>query len=235
MAVTLETGLDTVSNVLEILVLEYGAQLKPYAIQLCSQLVNQLAVLIQHDGDEDIDEMEDKSMAAIGVLNALSALVKSLESNYAILSSLETIILPALQYIFTHACMDLMEESFDLVLEILHCSKSVSVTMWNLFPCLHQNLKVYALDYFEQAYPILQYFASHGESGLAQNDQVKSQLLELALLILKDHDCRDEEKACSCVLIETIMQRAKGTIDQVYSINLAIDTHTGICDSTISR
>ena len=215
MQVTLETGLDTVSNVLEILVLEYGTQLKPFAIQLCSQLVNQLAVLIQHDTDQDVDEMEDKSMAAIGVINALSALTKSLESNFSILSNLEVIICPALQYIFTHDCLDLMEESLDLILELLQCNPVVSNTMWNLFPSLYQSIRVYALDYFEQAFPVLQYYAIHGTHILIQNDVFKGQLLDLAQTILKDDDCKDEEKACACILFETLLQKLKGHLDQV--------------------
>ncbi|RUS35493.1 armadillo-type protein [Jimgerdemannia flammicorona] len=106
---TNEIDVDTLASVMEEFVEVFAEQLAPFAVQLCSQLVTSaegacnyitqnirdtfLRIMedvtnAQHkiteeealDGSIDLDEMGDKTMAAMGVLKTIGTLILSLES-----------------------------------------------------------------------------------------------------------------------------------------------------------
>lgn len=70
MNTTNEIELDTLTHTMEQLVLEFSEDLKPFAAQLAIQLVNTFMRMMHEGGFNndgfDIEEAEDKSMAAMG-------------------------------------------------------------------------------------------------------------------------------------------------------------------------
>ena len=218
MAVTSETGLDTVTNVLEILVSEFGAQLCPFATQLCSELVNQLDKLITQEPEEDLEEMEEKSLAAIGVCNSITALVRSLESSPHIILQIEPIICPALEFILSKNTVDIMEEALELLLALVGRSQHISERLFVLFPILHDCLLKNALD-FATVFPVLNCYAGYGMSIYSQSKSLVGLFFEISTFIIGSSYSTDEEKKWSCNLIESVLQRSKRQADQVISFN----------------
>ncbi|KAG1077935.1 hypothetical protein G6F42_024526 [Rhizopus arrhizus] len=116
---TNEIDIDTLANVMEEFVEVFAEQLTPFAVQLCTQLrdtflrimeeLNQSNTLASADDDEftgDIDELSDKTMAAMGVLKTIGTLILSLESTPEILQQLENALLPVITYTLENKILD---------------------------------------------------------------------------------------------------------------------------------
>lgn len=100
---TNEIDMDTLTHVMEQLVSDYSEQIAPFAVQLATQLRDTFLRIMgdaNPEGEEpDYDEVENKTMAAMGVLKTLSSLIMAVEASNAILGELEVAIAPAVIYV----------------------------------------------------------------------------------------------------------------------------------------
>ncbi|KAJ2991496.1 hypothetical protein HDV02_003755 [Globomyces sp. JEL0801] len=108
---TNEIDLDTLTHTMEILVFEFSEELKPFAIQLATQLRDTFMRIMSEanfTSDEfNIDEVEDKTMAAMGVLKTISSLILSVETSLEILLGIEEVVVPALLFILDNSILGL--------------------------------------------------------------------------------------------------------------------------------
>jgi hypothetical protein len=83
---------------LERIVAFYKEDMKPFAIKLSEQLVDSFQKLIMIDVKEDGGE---SAIAAVGCFTALTRIIRSCRSDVELLSKIERIIYPILEYSFS--------------------------------------------------------------------------------------------------------------------------------------
>ncbi|KAJ3320443.1 hypothetical protein HDV06_005266 [Boothiomyces sp. JEL0866] len=214
---TNEIDLDTLTHSMELLVFEFSEELKPYATQLASQLRDTfLRIMAEgnfNSDDFDIEDAEDKTMAAMGVLKTIASLILSVDSSPAIILEIELVIEPALKFILENSILDLYEELFEIIETSLFCAKQVSPTMWNLFPYIYNTFKQDALEYLEEMSPSLDNYISYGKDVIAANPTLQNQLFEMIMTIMNDKLGREADKIRAIQLMETMLHNLRGLID----------------------
>jgi hypothetical protein len=163
--------------------------------------------------DLDIDEMEEKTMAAMGVLKTLSSLILAIESSTSIVIELESIVIPAIRFILENSILDLFEEVFEIIGTILFCAKIVTPVMWEVFPLIYATFKADAVEYLEEMHPSLDNFIAYGKEVIIQNQMIQVQLLDIIATLLQDDDCREADQIRACQLMESMMLNLRGSID----------------------
>ena len=98
-----EVDVDALANVMEEFVEVFAAELTPFAVALSEQLketylriVRELLEKNQQKDDFESDFLDDKSIAALGVLQTIGTLILTLESTPDVLLHLENILMPVI-------------------------------------------------------------------------------------------------------------------------------------------
>jgi importin-7 len=172
--------------------------------------------------DCEYDEIEEKTIAAMGILKTLSSLILALESSTAIILELEAIILPAIIFVLSHSILDMYEEIFEMVGTILFCAKQVSPNMWEVFPYIFSTFKSDAYDYLGEMLPPLDNFIAYGKEYLLQHKDYQMNILEMISILLTDNNSSESDQIRACQLIESMLLNLRGGIDEVdYIINIS--------------
>jgi hypothetical protein len=176
----------------------------------------------------DIDDAEDKTMAAMGVLKTLSSLVLAVESSTPLVLELEVIIIPAVKFILEHSILDLFEEAFEIVGTSLFCSKQVSPIMWTVFPLIYQTFKQDALEYLEEMLPSLDNYIAYGKEVFVQEPQHQNLIVDMIVTVFNDKNSGEADRIRACQLMESLMLNLRGHIDAVCAVNLAYSYLYGV-------
>jgi hypothetical protein len=216
MELTNEIDLDILANAMELIVYEYGNELKPYGIQVCEQLVASLSNVLKNSGeDHDLEFQEDISLTSIGLLKTISSLVLSMEGNSEILPELEKRIIPALQFILTNSLLDVVEEAFELISIFITCQKNVSEGLWNIYPNLYLLLRNVATDYLEEASRVLKNYLYYGSATFRATPVIQAKTFELIQYIVYDQNSKETDIVRALILGENMLLVGKGCIDHV--------------------
>lgn len=234
---TNEIDIDTLANVMEEFVEVFAEQLTPFAVQLCTQLrdtflrimedLNQNNALNNADDDEfdgDIDELSDKTMAAMGVLKTIGTLILSLESTPEILQQLENALLPVITYTLEKKILDLYDEIFEIIDSCTFSSKRVTPTMWGVFELIYRAFKEDGgIDYMEVMLPPLDNYISYGQDVFIQNGQVQHMMFDIIDTVMKSDRTGEQDRICACKLMESVLLNCRGHVDMSigHFLNLA--------------
>lgn len=234
---TNEIDIDTLANVMEEFVEVFAEQLTPFAVQLCTQLrdtflrimedLNQNNALNSADDDEfdgDIDELSDKTMAAMGVLKTIGTLILSLESTPEILQQLENALLPVITYTLEKKILDLYDEIFEIIDSCTFSSKRVTPTMWGVFELIYRAFKEDGgIDYMEVMLPPLDNYISYGQDVFVQNGQVQHMMFDIIDTVMKSDRTGEQDRICACKLMESVLLNCRGHVDMSigHFLNLA--------------
>ncbi|KAI8325447.1 ARM repeat-containing protein [Martensiomyces pterosporus] len=217
---TNEIDSDTITHVIEEFVEIFADQMAPFAVQLAQQLcdtfmrvIGDIAVNTPDIASADIDEISDKSMAAMGVLKTLGTLVLNLESSSDVVYKLEEVIFPVIRFVLEQRLVDLYDEAY----EILDCCtfsvKAVSPNAWNLFGVIYDCFKSDGTDFIEEMLPSLDNYVSYGMDVVAANSEVQSRLFDIIETVMKSDRVGETDRICACKLAEAIMLNGRGKID----------------------
>ncbi len=165
--------------------------------------------------DFDIDEAEDKTMAAMGVLKTLSSLILAVESSTQIVLELEVVIIPAVKFVLENSILDLYEEIFEILGTSLFSAKQVSPMMWTVFPLIYATFKSDALEYLEEMLPCLDNFIAYGKDVFAREPELQKSLVDMIVSIFSDEDSGEADRIRACQLMESMMLNLRGHIDHV--------------------
>src|SRR5262249_51369710 len=149
-----EVDVDALANVMEDFVEVFSEQLTPFAVALCEQLRDTYLRIIREllarneakasengDGPGYGEYLDDKSIAALGVLQTIGTLILTLEASPDVLLHLETILMPVVTVTLENKLYDLYNEVFEIVDSCTFASKSISDTMWQAFELMHKTFK----------------------------------------------------------------------------------------------
>ncbi|RUS23108.1 armadillo-type protein [Endogone sp. FLAS-F59071] len=224
---TNEIDVDTLASVMEEFVEVFAEQLAPFAVQLCSQLrdtflrimedVTNAQHLIKDEVLEesiDLDEMGDKTMAAMGVLKTIGTLILSLESTPDVLQQLENALLPVIKYTLENSIIDLYDEIFEIIDSCTFSSKQVSPTMWSVFELIYRAFKDSGIDFMDEMLPALDNYISYGRDVFVSNENIQRMIFDIIETVMKSDRLGENDRVCACKLMESVLLNCKGRVDQ---------------------
>ena len=231
-----EVDVDALANVMEDFVEVFSEQLTPFAVALSEQLrdtylriVRELLERNETKGEEYADYLDDKSIAALGVLQTIGTLILTLEASPDVLLHLETILMPVITITLENKLYDLYNEVFEIVDSCTFASKQISDTMWQAFELIHKTFKEGAELYLEDMLPALDNFVSYGQRTLIAKPPYLAALVGMVRDIFTDAKVGGVDRICGCKLAEAIMLNLRGHVDNYVPvfIELAMNVLAG--------
>ncbi|KAL0098010.1 armadillo-type protein [Phycomyces blakesleeanus] len=246
---TNEIDIDTLANVMEEFVEVFAEQLTPFAVQLCTQLrdtflriMEDIAQANNINGDDengsfngDIDEMSDKTMAAMGVLKTIGTLILSLESTPEVLQQLEDALLPVITYTLENSIVDLYSEIFEIIDSCTFSAKRITPTMWGVFELIYKAFKDSGIDFMDEMLAPLDNYISYGNSVFITNEGVQHMMIDIIDTVMKSDRVGEADRVCACKLMESVLLNCRGHVDGYVApfLNLAFQyIFTGSMKST---
>ena len=218
-----EVDVDSLSNVMEEFEEVFSEQLTPFAVALSEQLRDTYLRIIREllerneskavtNGEEPEygEYLDDKSIAALGVLQTIGTLILTLEASPDVLLHLETILMPVITITLENKLYDLYNEVFEIVDSCTFASKEISETMWQGFELMHKTFKDGAELYLEDMLPALENFVSYGQDRLIAHPPYLAALTGMVRDIFTDPKVGGVDRICGCKLAEAIMLNLKG-------------------------
>ncbi|KAK5101841.1 Nonsense-mediated mRNA decay protein 5 [Lithohypha guttulata] len=217
-----EVDVDSLANVMEDFVEVFSEQLTPFAVALSEQLRDTYLRIVREllekneakasngDAPEYGEYLDDKSIAALGVLQTIGTLVLTLDASPDVLMHLETILLPVIQTTLQNKLYDLYNEIFEIIDSCTFASKSISDTMWQAFELMHKTFKEGAELYLEDMLPALNNFVSYGNERLIQHLPYLTAMVGMIEDIFHDPKVGGVDRICGCRLAEALMLHLPG-------------------------
>jgi importin-7 len=218
-----EVDVDALANVMEEFVEVFSEQLTPFAVALSEQLRETYLRIIREllgkyeakanengDGPEYGEFMDDKSIAALGVLQTIGTLILTLEASPDVLLRLEEILMPVISITLENKLYDLYNEVFEIIDSCTFASKCISDTMWKAFELMHKSFKDGAELYLEDMLPALDNFVSYGQDRLISHPPYLAALVGMVRDIFNDPKVGGVDRICGCKLAEAIMLNLRG-------------------------
>ncbi|EXJ77268.1 hypothetical protein A1O3_10426 [Capronia epimyces CBS 606.96] len=246
-----EVDVDALSNVMEDFVEVFAEQLTPFAIALSENLRDTYLRIVKEilerneakaaesgDGPGYGDYLDDKAIAALGVLQTIGTLILTLEATPDVLLLLETILMPVITITLENKLYDLYNEVFEIIDSCTFASKSISDTMWQAFELMHKTFKDGAELYLEDMLPALDNFVSYGQQRLIDHPPYLAAIAGMARDIFTDPKVGGVDRICGCKLAEALMLNLRGgPIDSYIPtfVSLPMDVLTGPNQKTIMK
>jgi len=219
-----EVDVDALTNVMEDFVEVFSEQLTPFAVALCEQLRDTYLRIVRdlleknenrggaENGDAPAygDYLDDKAIAALGVLHTIGTLILTLEASPDVLFHLETILMPVITITLENKLYDLYTEVFEIIDSCTFASKSISETMWQAFELMHKTFKDGAELYLEDMLPALDNFVSYGQDRLIAHPPYLAAIAGMVRDIFADPKVGGVDRICGCKLAEAIMLNLRG-------------------------
>ncbi|KAJ9659855.1 Nonsense-mediated mRNA decay protein 5 [Neophaeococcomyces mojaviensis] len=217
-----EVDVDALANVMEDFVEVFSEQLTPFAVALSEQLRDTYLRIVREllekneargvNGDvpEYGEYLDDKSIAALGVLQTIGTLILTLDSTADVLLHLETILMPVIQITLQNKLYDLYNEVFEIIDSCTFASKQISETMWQAFELMHKTFKEGAELYLEDMLPALNNFVSYGKDRLVQHPPYLTAMVGMVEDIFHDPKVGGVDRICGCRLAEALMLHLPG-------------------------
>ncbi|KIX05540.1 uncharacterized protein Z518_06412 [Rhinocladiella mackenziei CBS 650.93] len=217
-----EVDVDALSNVMEDFVEVFAEQLTPFAVALSENLRDTYLRIIKEilerneakaneNGEPGYgDYLDDKAIAALGVLQTIGTLILTLEATPDVLLLLETILMPVITITLENKLYDLYNEVFEIIDSCTFASKSISDTMWQAFELMHKTFKDGAELYLEDMLPALDNFVSYGQQRLIDHPPYLAAIAGMVRDIFADPKVGGVDRICGCKLAEAMMLNLRG-------------------------
>ena len=246
-----EVDVDALSNVMEDFVEVFAEQLTPFAVALSENLRDTYLRIIKDILERNEakaaesgeapgygDYLDDKAIAALGVLQTIGTLILTLEATPDVLLLLETILMPVITITLENKLYDLYNEVFEIIDSCTFASKSISDTMWQAFELMHKTFKDGAELYLEDMLPALDNFVSYGQQRLINHPPYLAAIAGMVRDIFADPKVGGVDRICGCKLAEAMMLNLRGgPIDSYIPtfVNLPMEVLTSSQQKTIMK
>jgi hypothetical protein len=200
-----EIDAEVISGVMQELVEVFSEQLQPFGVELMNNLVEQFMRLAKELNDaanvdpDDIegggfDDLSDKQMAALGLLNTMITVLLSFESSNDVVFKLEEVFFPVVQFVFGNNIEDFFREAGELIENSTFLTRRISEVGWRCFELIIYSLtNGIAILYFEDLMPALNNFLCYGSEVFKTNERYTSGVLRLFQHVLSSEDVETNE------------------------------------------
>lgn len=186
---------EAISGVMQELVESFSEELQPFGVDLMRNLVEQFMRLAKElfdasnvdvdNIDNGYEDLSDKQMAALGLLNTMITVLLSFESSVEIVHQLEEIFFPACEFVLKNDMEDFFREVGELVETSSFLLRSISPLSWKIFESLAECLiNGMAFLYIEDFMPLINNYLVYGATGLKANPAYTEVLVSLCTKIL---------------------------------------------------
>ncbi|CAF2511514.1 unnamed protein product [Rotaria sp. Silwood2] len=198
-----QTEIDDVMIVLQKIVGLFDQELQPIAVQMTSQLVEFFKhVVCSENTSNDESKAEERTVAAMGVLNTLDTIVSCMGEKHEILVQIEQIIYEAILLVLRDGILDFYEEILTLIDTLT--INTVSPLMWQVFYLIKEAFFRDAADYFAEIMNCLHnYVVNDTPSFLSQPDRIET-IFEMCKHVIVN-DLGEDSEAHAAKLIEVII------------------------------
>ncbi|KAJ1857110.1 Nonsense-mediated mRNA decay protein 5 [Coemansia sp. RSA 1822] len=217
---TNEIDSDTITHVIEEFVEVFADRMAPFAVELAQQLrdtfMRIMGDVVSNQPElnsTNIEDISDKTMAAMGVLKTMGTLVLNLENSPEVVYRLEEVVFPIAQFVLEQRVVDLYDEVFEILDCCLFAVKAVSPNAWNLFGAIYACFKNDGVDFIEEMLPLLDNYVTYGMDTVATNSDLQERLFDMIESVMKSDRVGENECICACKLAETIMLHGRGKVD----------------------
>ncbi|KAH3677266.1 hypothetical protein WICMUC_001753 [Wickerhamomyces mucosus] len=194
---------EAISGVMQELVEVFSEELQPFGVDLMSNLVEQflrLAKELNDAANADVDDLEngyddltDKQMAALGLLNTMITVLLSFESSVEIVHRLEEIFFPVCEFVLKNNMEDFFREIGELVETSTFLLRSISPIIWKVFEYVVDALiNGMAILYLEDFMPCLNNYLVYGVDQLKTNENYTKAFIQLFTSILQSDETDSE-------------------------------------------
>lgn len=218
-----EVDVDSLSNVMEEFVEVFASELTPYAVELAEQLRDTFLRIMQDSADNqglaaednfEWDNMDDKSLAALGILNTLGTLILSLENTPEALFKLEETVLPVIHFVLSNEIIDLYAEAFEIIDSCTFSAKVITPTMWGVFETVHKAFKDSGMDYMDEILPSLDNYVTFGADKIAQTPTYQAVIFDIIYTVFTNDRLGVQDRLAATKLAQIFLLNLKGHIDQ---------------------
>ncbi|KAJ1915076.1 Nonsense-mediated mRNA decay protein 5 [Mycoemilia scoparia] len=211
---------DTLTQTIEEFVETFSDHMAPFAVELAQQLCNSFMRIIGEVSTNvpdiestDFDDLNDKTMAAMGVLKTIGTLILNLDSSPEIVLQLEQVVFPVIRFALEQELVDMYDEVF----EILDCCtftlKKISPSLWELFNPIYKAFMNSGIDFAEEILPSLDNYISYGTDVVVSHQEVQSKLYNIYETIMKSDRVGENDRIGACKLAESFMLNCRGHIN----------------------
>ena len=216
-----EVDVDSLSNVMEEFVEVFANELTPYAVELAEQLRDTFMRIMQDTVEQGISDdgfewnaMDDKSLAALGILNTIGTLILSLENTPEALFKLEDTVMPVIEFVLNYEIIDLYAEAFEIIDACTFSAKTISPSMWKLFEQLYATFKSSGMDYMDELLPPLLNYVSFGAEAIAATPKYQSHIFDIVSSVFTSDRLGVQDRLAATKLAQMYLLNLKGHIDQ---------------------
>lgn len=235
---------DAIAAVMQECVESFSEQLQPFGVDLMTKLSEQLMRLlvelnnganvdIDEVNDGGMDDLADKEMALLGLLNTMITVLLSFENSTEIVFKLEACYIPCVNFIFDNNMEDYYQETGELLENTTFLTRSVSDNMWDVFGKLFKSLMDGgALLYFEEFISSIKNIIIYGATKLKSNPSYAQYFYSLFEKIAVDEESGYAELNAAFelaqVFILTLGEVSSNFIPDIVKITITLlETHLG--------
>merc|ERR1719361_2547913 len=200
-----QTENDDLTTVMQKIVCSYTEQLIPVAVQMCTNLVETFAQVLEgSDNDE-------KAITAMGLLNTMETILTVMEDHADLHAQLEPVVLQAVHHIFTNSIMEFYEEAFSLTYDLT--TTHISKNMWEMFKIIYQVFERDGQDYFVDMMPALHNYVTIDTvaflTGGTTPREYPTMLFNMCKQMLLEADPGEDPECHAAKLLEVIILQCK--------------------------
>ncbi|ORY80013.1 importin-7 [Protomyces lactucae-debilis] len=218
-----EVDVDSLSNVMEEFVEVFANELTPYAVELAEQLRDTFLRIMQDTADAngpmppgefEWETLDDKSLAALGILNTIGTLILSLENTSEALFKLEETVLPVILFTLDNGVIDLYAEVFEIIDSCTYSAKAISPTMWGVFERVHQTFKTTGMDYMDELLPSLDNYICYGAQAIAETPHYQDIVFDIIQTLFTNDRLGVQDRQSAAKLAQMFLLNLRGHIDK---------------------
>ncbi|CAF0759891.1 unnamed protein product [Didymodactylos carnosus] len=205
-----QTEIDDVMIVLQKIVGLFDTELQPIAVQMTSQLVEFFKhVVLAENTSNDETKAEERTVAAMGVLNTLDTIISCMNDKQDILVQIEAIVYEAIVMVLNNGILDFYEEILTLIDTLT--INNISPLMWQVFYVIKDAFFRDAADYFAEIMNCLHnYVINDTQSFISQPDRLET-VFEMCKHVITN-DLGEDSEAHAAKLIEIIILQCQDHI-----------------------
>ena len=213
-----DIGNDEVIQSLDTLIEKYGEQMEPYAVQVVSALAaNFMRLVDESDGDDE----DDTSLAAMGVMQALSTMMHSVKGKPEVFSEMEGPLLPLIRRCCHEDAQDFAEDMLEVLSYLTFYAPTISAELWTIYPLLCEAVQTWGHDLLTAFLSPLDNYISRGTEYFLTAESGRFLTMAIAaarrvLLPPEQGELMDSEQYGGAKLLESVLHNCRGRVDAVF-------------------
>ncbi|NWS74188.1 IPO8 protein, partial [Crotophaga sulcirostris] len=204
-----QTENEDLTVVIRKMIFEYTQEVATIAVDMTQHLAEIFGKVLQ---SEEYEEVEDKTVMAMGVMQTIHAIVDAVDQHVEITQQLESICLQVIGLVLQKQVIEFYEEILYLANNLT--GHVISPQMWQLLGVLYEVFQQDWFEYFPDMMPLLHNYVTLDTDTLLSNPKHLEIIYAMCKKVLTG-DAGEEAECHAAKLLEVIVIQCKGRgIDQ---------------------